>query len=128
MRALLDTHAFLWWIGGDSRLSRRSREVIADPANQILFSAVSGWEIVEKARRNRLDLPADPQSFVAEQISINGFGVLPLLLDHALHVYSLPAHHKDLFDRMLIAQAQAENIALLTADRAIARYSVQILW
>ncbi|MFZ1889502.1 MAG: type II toxin-antitoxin system VapC family toxin [Candidatus Binataceae bacterium] len=128
MRALLDTHTFLWWIVDDGRLSRRASAIIADRTNEIYFSAISGWEIAEKARRAKLSLPSDPESFVAEQVVSNAFEVLPLELTHALHVFSLPAHHKDPFDRMLIAQAQIEELALLSADHEIARYAVEVIW
>jgi PIN domain nuclease of toxin-antitoxin system len=128
MRALLDTHTFLWWIVDDARLSRRASAIIADRTNEIYFSAISGWEIAEKARRAKLSLPSDPESFVAEQVVSNAFEVLPLELTHALHVFSLPAHHKDPFDRMLIAQAQIEELALLSADHEIARYAVEVIW
>jgi PIN domain nuclease of toxin-antitoxin system len=128
MRALLDTHTFLWWIAGDARLSSRARTIIADRTNEIYFSAISGWEIAEKARRGKLSLPSDPESFVAEQVVSNAFEVLPLELAHALHVFSLPSHHKDPFDRMLIAQAQLEELKLLSADHQIARYDVEVIW
>ena len=128
MRALLDTHVFLWWATNDPRLSHRALEIIGDERNEILFSAVSGWEIAEKARRGRLTLPRNLETFISQQIFTNGFEVLSLRLAHALQVYSLPAYHKDPFDRMLVAQAQVEDLALLTSDRAISRYSVKILW
>ena len=128
MRVLLDTHAFLWWIADDTHLSGRARAIIADSSNEVFFSAVSGWEIAETARRARLELPRDPESFVSEQVVANGFKVLPLELAHALRVYSLPALHKDPFDRMLIAQAQIEDLSLVSVDHEIARYSVKVVW
>jgi PIN domain nuclease of toxin-antitoxin system len=128
MRALLDTHVFLWWATNDPRLSHRALEIMGDESNEILFSAVSGWEIAEKARRGRLTLPRNLETFISQQIFTNGFEVLSLRLAHALQVYSLPAYHKDPFDRMLVAQAQVEDLALLTADHAISHYSVKILW
>ncbi|HVA81128.1 MAG TPA: type II toxin-antitoxin system VapC family toxin [Candidatus Binataceae bacterium] len=128
MRALLDTHAFLWWIADDPKLSRRARGIIADPGNQIFFSAVSGWEIAEKTRHARLTLPEDPEAYVTTQVAANGFAVLALELSHALRVYSLPPHHKDPFDRMLVAQAQIEDLALLSANREVARYAVKVIW
>lgn len=128
MRALLDTHTFLWWIADDAHLSRRASAIIADRTNEIFFSAVSGWEIAEKARRAKVSLPGDPESFVAEQVVSNAFAVLPFELAHSLHVFSLPAHHKDPFDRMLVAQAQLEELTLLSADHEIARYAVEVIW
>ena len=128
MRALLDTHAFLWWIADDSRLSRRARETIADASNQVLFSATSAWEIAIKARLGRLSIPRDVGRFVTRQVGINGFLVLPVNLAHALRTYSLPEHHRDPFDRMLVAQAQVENLVLITGDLALAPYQVRTVW
>lgn len=128
MRALLDTHAFLWWIENDPRLSTRAREIIADDGNEIVLSAVSAWEIAIKASLRRFAMRGDIAAFVNSHVTANGFEVLPLLIDHALRVASLPDHHRDPFDRALVAQAQVEDLALLTADRAIAHYSVKILW
>jgi PIN domain nuclease of toxin-antitoxin system len=128
MRALLDTHAFLWWIGNDPRLSTRAREIIADDGNEIVLSAVSAWEIAIKASLGRFAIRGDIASFVKSNVTASGFEVLPLLIEHALRVASLPDHHRDPFDRALVAQAQVEDLALLTTDRAISRYSVRILW
>ncbi len=129
MKVLLDTHAFLWWITDDSRLSARARRVLADGANQVYFSAASGWEIAIKARLGRLDIAAgDLDGFMAQQIAANGFEVLAIKLNHALRTYSLPGHHKDPFDRILIAQAMSEGLALLSGDRDLAAYKVRILW
>ena len=129
MRALLDTHSFLWWVADDKRLSVRARDAIADRSNLIFFSAVSGWEIAEKVRLGRLHIGGgDPEIFVPQQVSANRFEVLSLRLRHALHLHGLPLHHKDPFDRMLIAQAQLEDLVLVTADREISRYPVHIVW
>jgi PIN domain nuclease of toxin-antitoxin system len=128
MRALFDTHAFLWWIGNDPRLSTRAREIIADDGNAIVLSAVSAWEIAIKASLGRFAIRGDIAAFVNSNVTASGFEVLPLLIEHALRVASLPDHHRDPFDRALVAQAQVEDLALLTTDRAISRYSVRILW
>ncbi len=95
MKALLDTHVFLWWITDDQRLSSRVREIIADGTNEILFSAASGWEIAIKTRLGRLQLPDDPEIFIPEQLELNAIEVLPVQIGHALHVYQLPSHHRD---------------------------------
>lgn len=128
MKALLDTHTFLWWITDDPRLSRRARKFIADGRNEIFFSAASGWEIAIKARRNRLRLPDTPEGFVAEQLTVNGFQSLPILLSHAVNVYDLPEHHRDPFVRLLIVQSRLEGLPLITADRDIAKYGVEMIW
>jgi len=128
MKALLDTHVFLWWITDDQRLSSRVREIIADGTNEILFSAASGWEIAIKTRLGRLQLPNDPEIFIPEQLELNAIEVLPVQIGHALHVYQLPSHHRDPFDHLLIAQAQLEKLPILTADPQISRYSVEVIW
>jgi len=128
MRALLDTHAFLWWIADDARLSRTARDVIASPDNEIIFSAASAWEIAIKARSGRLTLQVDADAFISDQLASNAFEVLPVMLRHALRVYSLPDHHRDPFDRLLVAQAQIENVPMLTADTELARYAIHTVW
>ena len=128
MRLLLDTHAFLWWVFDDPRLSTAARNLIATPDAEILFSTVSAWEIAIKARTGRLDLPADVPGFVADQIRQNRLQVLPIALDHALRVHTLPDHHRDPFDRLLVAQAQVEGIPLLSRDPRIAAYGIEIRW
>jgi PIN domain nuclease of toxin-antitoxin system len=128
MRLLLDTHAFLWWVLDDARLSPAARDLIADPTAEILFSAVSAWEIAIKARTGRLDLPEDVPAFVHDQVRRNRFRVLAVELPHALRVHALPEHHRDPFDRLLVAQAQVEAVPLLSRDRQLARYGVELRW
>ncbi|MCL5044218.1 MAG: type II toxin-antitoxin system VapC family toxin [Deltaproteobacteria bacterium] len=129
MKVLLDTHAFLWWIADDPQLSPRARRILGASANEVYFSAASGWEIAIKARLGRLSVAgADVESFVAQQVAANGFQVLPINLAHALKTYSLPDHHKDPFDRLLVAQAATEELALVSADRQLAAYKVRIVW
>ena len=128
MRALLDTHVFLWWITDDPRLSPRAREAIADAGNQIFLSAASGWEIAIKARLGKIQLPAHPGHFIAEQLALNAIECLPLRMEHALHVYTLPDYHRDPFDRLLVAQSQLENMPIITSDPFIARYAVEVIW
>ncbi|HVA67692.1 MAG TPA: type II toxin-antitoxin system VapC family toxin, partial [Candidatus Binataceae bacterium] len=86
MKVLLDTHAFLWWVSDDPRVSRRARRIIADSSNQILLSAASAWEIAIKTALGRLMIASDPEEFVPEQMRMNGFEPLPIELRHALHV------------------------------------------
>lgn len=128
MRVLLDTHTFLWWISDSPKLSDVAREVIADERTRPIFSVVSGWEIAIKAGVGRLEIPASPEKFLTEQLSRNDLEILPIYLRHALRVYELPDHHKDPFDRLLVAQALAENLALVTADPSIASYPVETVW
>ncbi len=128
MRALLDTHAFLWWVTDSVRLSRLAREILSNVNNSLLFSVASAWEIAIKAQLGRLKLPDEPARFVARHLSLTGIEGLPILVSHALHVYTLPAHHRDPFDRLLIAQSQLEGLPILTSDPLIARYTVEVIW
>ena len=128
MKALLDTHAFLWWITDDPRLSSRVRELTGDSINTLFLSAASGWEIAIKAQLGKLQLPDNLERYIADQLSLNGFESLPIQLRHALHVYSLPDLHRDPFDRILVAQSQLEQLPILTVDPQIARYGVDVIW
>ena len=128
MKVLLDTHAFLWWVNDDPQLSRQARRIIAASSNQIFLSAASAWEIAIKTALGRLMIAADPEEFVPEQMRMNGFEPMPIDLRHALQVGSLPAHHGDPFDRILIAQAAVEECTILSADPEIRRYSVRVAW
>jgi PIN domain nuclease of toxin-antitoxin system len=96
--------------------------------NQLFLSAVSGWEIAIKAKLGRLQLPDHLEPFIEDQMVLNGVESLPVQMAHALYVYRLPSHHRDPFDRMLIAQAKLEGLPILTADAQIARYSIKTIW
>lgn len=128
MRVLLDTHVFLWWITDDERLSPRARQVMVEGRNTLVLSAASGWEMAIKAQLGRLSVAGDFASFLSEQLALNGIDTLPVTMAHALHVYELPAHHRDPFDRLLVAQALLEGIPIVTADPEIARYPVEVIW
>ena len=128
MRALLDTHTFLWWITDDPRLSSRVREIIGAGENELFLSSASGWEMAIKARLGKLELSKDPEHFIPEQMALNSIGSLPVRMSHALHIYKLPDYHRDPFDRMLIAQARLEELPILTADPQISRYPVKVIW
>lgn len=128
MRLLLDTHAFLWWITDDARLSDRARRSIADQRNAVFFSAASGWEIVLKAGLGRLTFLQDPERLIPEHVAANAFEVLPVHLHHALRIHSLPPLHRDPFDRVLVAQALSEQMVLVSGDPHIAQYAVEVVW
>lgn len=128
MKALLDTHAFLWWITDNPQLSSTVKYILSNRSNQIFFSAASGWEIAIKAQVGKLDLPSNPEIYIAEQLEINSFQILPIELKHSLQTYYLPNHHKDPFDRILVAQSQVENLPLLTRDGKISLYEINIIW
>lgn len=127
MRALLDTHAFLWWLEADVRLSSRAREIVGNPANQLIISVICGWEIALKATL-LLEHRDDLETYLENQISVNRFESLPFSLNHALRIALLPDHHKDPFDRALVAQSLVEGIPIVSADRALARYRVEVIW
>jgi len=128
VRALLDTHAFLWWNMGDPHLSDRAREIIAAGENEIWFSAASAWEIALKAGKGRLLLPEQPWEYVLRRLALHGFRALAVEVQHALAVSELPVVHSDPFDRLLVVQSRAEGLPLLSADPDIARYDVEVIW
>lgn len=128
MRALLDTHSFLWSTADPDRLSSRARTFIEEPANDIFLSAATAWEIAIKYARGRLDLPEEVDSFVISRVAGLGLQHLQIEISHALHVARLPRLHDDPFDRLLVAQAQLEELPLITSDPGIARYDVEIIW
>ena len=123
MRLLLDTHAFVWWTGAEKRLGQAAHEAIADPRTAVFVSAVTAWEIAIKRAKGTLAAPAD----VRPAIAASGFVELPIAVDHAVVAGALPAHHRDPFDRMLVAQSQVERLVLVTADTVFPRYEVEIL-
>ena len=128
MRLLLDTHAFLWWVMDAKQMSDGARNAIGNPDNQVLLSPVCGWEIAIKTTLGRLDLPSPATDSMPEQLHRNGFGVLPVSMHHALEVSSLPTHHQDPFDRLLIAQSRSEGIPVISGDAAFRSYDVEIVW
>ena len=128
MRLLLDTHTFLWWIEDAPQLSEHARMLIADPNNHLFLSAASGWEIAIKARLGKLRVHDELERFLAEQLSMNQISALPITMYHALHVQRLPLHHRDPFDRMLIAQSQLEAMPIITMDSIFSRYHVETIW
>ncbi len=128
MRLLLDTHAFLWFVGGDSRLSDHARALILEPANERLLSVASLWEMAIKASLGRLNLALPFPELVERQVRGNAMSVLPVQPQHLDEVKHLPFHHKDPFDRLIIAQAQAEGIPVITRDAAFASYDVTTIW
>lgn len=113
---------------GVRRAAALARGLIADPGTEILFSVVNGWEIAIKARAGRLDASADVPGFVTEQVRRNNFGVLPVQLSHALQVYRLPEHHRDPFERLLVAKARVEGVPIVTRDPAIAADGIEMRW
>jgi PIN domain nuclease of toxin-antitoxin system len=128
MKLLLDTQAFLWWVMDEAALSSRARQLIQDGASVLYLSAASAWEISIKASLGKLKLSDEPGKVITEQMAANGIHPLPIQVSHALRTHGLPPHHRDPFDRMLVAQSQLEGLTVLTPDEKIARYSVQTIW
>jgi PIN domain nuclease of toxin-antitoxin system len=128
MKYLLDTNTFLWWITDSDSLSGHVREIIRDGRNMLFLSAASGWEITIKASLGRLKLPDRPENVIPEQMSLNDIQGLPVQMSHVLHVHTLPEHHRDPFDRMLVAQCQLEEMPIITSDPQIAQYNVEVIW
>lgn len=127
MRLLLDTHAFIWHRNGSSRLSARVRNAICGGDNDIFISAVSLWEISIKVSLGKLELKK-PLRELVEIYTEGGADLLSITPEHAMAVATLPWHHRDPFDRMLIAQAQQENLTLATDDEMIQQYQVAWVW
>ena len=128
MRLLLDTHTLLWWLNESASLPSSARKLISDRSNEILVSAVSAWEIATKVRLGRLpDTVELAQDFVG-YMKREGFQELPISIEHAIRAGLLPGFHKDPFDRMLVAQSQAENVSIVSNDGKFDPYHVQRLW
>ncbi|MGH9672839.1 MAG: type II toxin-antitoxin system VapC family toxin [Bryobacteraceae bacterium] len=123
MKILLDTHAFLWWLGAPDSLSGPAQSAIRERANEVFVSAATAWEIVIKRALGKLRCPEN----LEEVIERNNFAPLPISVPHALAAGALPAIHADPFDRMLIAQASVEGLVLITRDESIRRYPIPTL-
>jgi PIN domain nuclease of toxin-antitoxin system len=127
MRLLLDTHILLWSLADPRRLSEAARDAIEADENEVLFSAVSIWEIAIKAEALRAEFGVDTATIIGAARE-SRFDELPITAEHAAAVAALPPHHKDPFDRLLVAQALTEPARLLTADKALAAYSNDLVW
>lgn len=123
-RVLVDTHALLWWLSDDAALSPAARETLADPANDPLVSAASVWEIAIKRSLGKLTAPDDLPDLIFDE----GFSWLPITALHAWQVRELPNHHRDPFDRLLVAQALSEQLPVITADTRFTDYGVEVRW
>jgi PIN domain nuclease of toxin-antitoxin system len=123
MILMLDAHALLWWLGDDPRLSEAARRSVADPANEVLASAASVWQLEVKRLAGRVDAPSE----LLEALEDAGIESLPVTAADAVDAARLPIHHKDPFDRLLVAQARRLDAVVVTRDRAIASYDVHVL-
>jgi len=127
MRVLIDTHIFIWYVQNSQRLNSSVANLINDGKNDILFSTASIWEMAIKQSTGKLNLGVPYASFIEEQMRLNNMELLPIKLEHLEVVTSLPFHHRDPFDRLLIAQAMVEDVVIVSADSAFSLYSVQII-
>lgn len=128
MRLLLDTHTFLWWVHDGAQLSKRARAAVADPRNDCFLSLVSCWEMAIKVSLGKLKLPGTIDRFVPEHLTINSFLQLEIKFRHITRLAALQHHHRDPFDRLLVAQAVEERLTLVSADPIFRKYGVKLLW
>jgi PIN domain nuclease of toxin-antitoxin system len=126
MKILIDTHVFLWGIQDESKLSPRVRVLL--PVSEILISVASLWEIIAKVQTGRLALPKPVASYLAAKLRSNGVSVLPLTFEHVKRLEELPLHHRDPFDRILVAQGLEESLPIVTADPQFVKYSAELIW
>jgi PIN domain nuclease of toxin-antitoxin system len=128
VRLLLDTHTLIWWLTEDSSLPASARRLIASRNHEVLVSAVSAWEIATKVRLGRLEAAADLARDFSAYLSQERFETLSISIEHGIRAGSLPGSHKDPFDRMLVAQAQLENLAIISNDTELDGYGVSRIW
>ncbi len=128
MKLLLDTHTFIWWDSEPGKLSSQVLALCQDQTNIVLFSVASAWEMQIKLQLDKLKLALPLAQVIESQRQTNNIQVLSVTLAHVLALQSLPAHHKDPFDRLLIAQANTEDAVLLSSDQVFAKYPVKLLW
>lgn len=128
MNLLLDTHSFLWWIQGGTVLSERARQALEEARGTVYLSAASLWEMAIKIRLGKLRAPEPFDQFILRQVQDNRLEILPIHAQHVLATMNLPAHHRDPFDRLLIAQAQTEDLLLISRDAVFGHYDVKVLW
>lgn len=127
MNLLLDTQVWLWMLGEPGRLGSAATEMLTDEKNGVLLSAASSWEIAIKHQLGKLQLPEPPDRYVPNRMRSSGVLGIPIEHAHALAVASLPLHHRDPFDRLLVAQAQVEDLPIVSVDGQLARYDVEFI-
>ncbi|OGA38486.1 MAG: twitching motility protein PilT [Betaproteobacteria bacterium RIFCSPLOWO2_12_FULL_68_19] len=128
MRVLVDTHVFLWWVEGDRVLPAKARAALANQGNDCLISLVSAWELAIKSGLGKLKLALPVGRYVVDHVAANGFRMLDIRMAHVGRVETLAPHHGDPFDRLLIAQALEEELAVVTADPIFRKYGVKRIW
>jgi PIN domain nuclease of toxin-antitoxin system len=125
VKILLDTHSFIWFIEGNTSLKNESRALIENPDNEVFLSIASIWEMAIKASLSKLELSQPPEVLLPSQLSLNNIKILDISVSHALAVAKLPLHHRDPFDRLLIAQSLVEDMPILTVDNVFIAYGVK---
>jgi PIN domain nuclease of toxin-antitoxin system len=128
VKLLLDTHAFLWWVEGAPALGRRARAEISNPDNEVFVSLATCWELAIKLSLGKLRLTHSLDRFIPEQLTRNGFVLLSVEFPHVARVAELPFHHRDPFDRVLVAQALQDELAIVSSDRVLRKYGVTVVW
>ena len=128
MQYLLDTHVLLWWITADKRLSTKAKELIKSHRNTIYWSVASSWEVSIKYALGKLSFDEPPEDLLPSELNKNHIETLPILNEHAFLAGQLPIHHKDPFDRMLVAQARIEALAVISNDSKFQLYDVDVFW
>ncbi len=128
MRVLVDTHTFIWDILDDPRSSRKARQILSSDTNELVFSLVSLWEIAIKIKTGKLNTIGSSVAYLRDEMAAYGMELLPIRYEHILQLESLPRHHSDPFDRLLIAQAATESLPILTADETFKQYDVKVIW
>jgi PIN domain nuclease of toxin-antitoxin system len=126
MKVLIDTHVLLWGLQDEPKLSDRVRTLL--PKAEVWISVASLWEIIAKVQVGKLKLPTPVRDYITLKLRENGVSVLPLTFDHVRRLEELPLHHRDPFDRILIAQSLEENLPLITADALFKNYAVRLIW
>ncbi len=128
MRLLLDTHAFIWFIEGSPEASNKARELIESAENEVLLSMASVWEMAVKGSIGKLEFSEPFEALIPEQLRVNKIDILNIQLSHVLQAHSLPFHHRDPFDRLIISQALVEKLPVVGRDGAFDTYGVERLW
>jgi PIN domain nuclease of toxin-antitoxin system len=128
VKVLIDTACWLWSLTDPEHLNKEARDLLSDPVQVLYLSAASSWEIAIKSSLGRLRLPESPEKYIPSRMAALNILGLPIEHTHALRVFRLPTHHRDPFDRILVAQAQIEKLTILTADRVFAAYDVSTIW
>jgi PIN domain nuclease of toxin-antitoxin system len=128
MKVLVDTHTFLWALLHDHRLTPKAKQILRSDEHELVFSLVSLWEIAIKIKTGKLNTIGSSVAYIRDEMNAYGMSLLPIRYEHILQLASLPHHHSDPFDRLLIAQALTESLPILSGDRAFANYGIKLVW